>query len=75
MSPGKAKKDDTEEILAPSESILTPSDGPVDALNGITRRYEKSHQEEHQRERSLLLQKAVKLALRRKVANKVGAEE
>jgi CBS-domain-containing membrane protein len=37
--------------------------------------YEKSHQEEHHRERSSLLQKAVKFALRRKVANKVGAEE
>src|SRR5215469_1418656 len=37
--------------------------------------YEKSHQEEHQRERSSLLQKALKLALRRKVANKAGAEE
>ncbi|HEX6562981.1 MAG TPA: chloride channel protein [Chthoniobacterales bacterium] len=37
--------------------------------------FEKSHQEEHHRERSSLLQKAVKLALGRKVANKVGAEE
>ncbi|MBV8097553.1 MAG: CBS domain-containing protein [Verrucomicrobia bacterium] len=37
--------------------------------------YEKSHQEEHHRERSSLLQKAVKLALRRKVADRVGAEK
>jgi CIC family chloride channel protein len=37
--------------------------------------YEKSHQEEHHRERSSLLQKTVKLALRRKVANRAGIEE
>jgi CBS domain-containing protein len=37
--------------------------------------YEKSHQEEHYRERSSLLYKAVKLTLRRKVGNIVGAEE
>ena len=37
--------------------------------------FEKSHQEEHHRERSSLLQTALKLALRRKVGNRVGAEE
>src|ERR1700740_2234715 len=35
--------------------------------------YEKSHQEEHYRERSSLLQKVFKLALRRKAGNRVGA--
>jgi chloride channel protein, CIC family len=37
--------------------------------------YEKSHQEEHHRERSQLFRKAVNFTLRRKVANKVGVEE
>ena len=37
--------------------------------------YEKSHQEEHHRERASLLQRAVELVLSRKQKNRIGAEE
>jgi hypothetical protein len=37
--------------------------------------YEKSHHEEHHREGSWLLQKAINFRLRRKVADRVGIEE